>query len=256
MTLTLEVASLLLSVVALFITVTGFFASLKFYKEGLDSQTKVQGLLDRVDAKVEVLTRDVGGMVKTAWDHAFRQGAGEGEAQARSAEPTADQEGPIALLIKETQEGSPPGSTLGTLFMFRALRFTNANTAEGSLFFGAGQDQGFNLFDGPGPRVVFYGHFYRLEPADVVGRVRVLIQRLNSMRESIMQHPEIPNRDRLLELLNATRVIALAPPESTPERIVRRIADFQPEEWHVPVTVWTPDTLAQELQDERRKMEP
>lgn len=135
MTVTLEVVSLILSVVALIVTALGFFASLLVYRWGTEAQVRVSDLLAKVEAKVEVISRDLGGMVKTAFDYAFHPPGEQVQAQALEGGPTADSDSPIQVLGKELHSSSPPGKTLVTLFTLRGLNFTNPQSEEGRFFF-------------------------------------------------------------------------------------------------------------------------
>lgn len=104
--------------------------------------------------------------------------------------------------------------------------------------------------------MIYYGHFYQLEPVEAVARVRVLMGRIHALRQNLAKLPEDPKRDRLLELLNATQVSVLVPPAVGAERVHQRITEFQQEDWKVPVTVMTPEDLEKVYREERKRMEP
>lgn len=62
MTLTLEVIAILLSCVSFVVTVLGFFASLKFYRDGVSLQNQANDVLSNLSAKTNVIENQVGNL--------------------------------------------------------------------------------------------------------------------------------------------------------------------------------------------------
>jgi hypothetical protein len=58
----IEALAIILSVVSLFITVVGFFASLKFYRDGVELQGKANDALTKIEEKTAFIQGQVGGM--------------------------------------------------------------------------------------------------------------------------------------------------------------------------------------------------
>lgn len=66
--LTLEIIAIILSIVALFITTIGFFASLSFYRRGVELQNKANNALTRIEEKASSIQSQVGEMFKKMLD--------------------------------------------------------------------------------------------------------------------------------------------------------------------------------------------
>lgn len=60
MTITLEVASILLSVVAFLFTVIGFFASLKFYRDSIELQRAANDALTQISERTGNMQNQMG----------------------------------------------------------------------------------------------------------------------------------------------------------------------------------------------------
>ena len=71
MTITLETIAILLSIVSFVVTVFGFFASLKFYRDGVNLQRTANDLLTKVAEKTETIQSQVGGMFDKTLDAAL-----------------------------------------------------------------------------------------------------------------------------------------------------------------------------------------
>jgi hypothetical protein len=71
MTLTLEVVAILVSLVALIVTVLGFFASLRFYQDGVSLQQSANDALTAIAEKTSAIQAQVGGMFDKTLDAAI-----------------------------------------------------------------------------------------------------------------------------------------------------------------------------------------
>lgn len=69
MTISLEWVAITLSVVALAITVIGFFASLSFYRHGVDLQRKADSVLTKIDNRVALIQESTMGIINRLLDH-------------------------------------------------------------------------------------------------------------------------------------------------------------------------------------------
>lgn len=72
----LAIVSLILGIVALLITLLGFFASLKFYKDGLNLQDKANSALAKIEEKTASIQTQIGGMFDKTLDAAINNNKG------------------------------------------------------------------------------------------------------------------------------------------------------------------------------------
>lgn len=83
----LEYVALVLSVVSLFITVLGFLASLKFYRDGMELQAKANDALTKIEEKTQFIQTQVGGM----FDKTLEAAIGKRELLSESFEQINEQ---------------------------------------------------------------------------------------------------------------------------------------------------------------------
>jgi len=69
--MTLSIISIILAVVAVIVTVIGFFASLKFYREGMNLQSRANDALSKIAEKADSIHSQVGGMFDKTLDAAI-----------------------------------------------------------------------------------------------------------------------------------------------------------------------------------------
>jgi len=67
----IDVLAIVLSIVALVVTVIGFFASLKFYREGMGLQQLANDVLVKIEEKASSIQTQVGGMFEKTLDAAI-----------------------------------------------------------------------------------------------------------------------------------------------------------------------------------------
>lgn len=67
----LEGFAIILSVVSLIVTVVGFFASLKFYRDGVELQQSANNALTKLEEKTQFIQAQVGGMFDKTLDAAI-----------------------------------------------------------------------------------------------------------------------------------------------------------------------------------------
>ena len=68
MTVDINIIAIILSLVALAVTVVGFFASLKFYRDGMDLQSGANDALVKISEKADSIHSQVGGMFDKTLD--------------------------------------------------------------------------------------------------------------------------------------------------------------------------------------------
>lgn len=66
-----EILAIILSVVALFVTIIGFFASLKFYRDGVKLQNSANEALSILKEKTEAIQKQIGGLFEKTLDAAI-----------------------------------------------------------------------------------------------------------------------------------------------------------------------------------------
>ena len=79
MIITLEIVAIILSLFATAITVVGFFASLKFYREGMNLQNTANAVLARIAEKTELIQTEVRQMSDKTIDALISRGEGVGD---------------------------------------------------------------------------------------------------------------------------------------------------------------------------------
>jgi hypothetical protein len=67
----IDILSIILSIVALIITIVGFFASLKFYRDGVELQKLANDALTKIEEKTHFIQTQVGGMFERTLDAAI-----------------------------------------------------------------------------------------------------------------------------------------------------------------------------------------
>jgi len=71
--MTLNIIAIILAVVALIVTGIGFFASLRFYREGMNLQSQANDALTKIAEKADSIHSQVGGMFNKTLDAALRR---------------------------------------------------------------------------------------------------------------------------------------------------------------------------------------
>jgi|SRR5215213_873653 len=90
---------MVLSVVSLIVTVVGFFASLKFYRDGVELQGKANDALTKLEEKTQFIQTQVGGM----FDKTLEAAIGKREALSESfAELSEQLEATKSKIIEES----------------------------------------------------------------------------------------------------------------------------------------------------------
>lgn len=261
LSLIIDLAAIILAVAAMIITVIGFFASLRFYRDGVELQSKVRELLSRVDEKVASVQSQVGGMFAKTLDAVIgRTGVHEAaEAQRRImiAEAGGEQ-APSTLSVDAADRAEPVPETddlpqrVVEYFAFKKLRYSDVTTADGRAVFLLGAGHGFQLFDGL-PGIVFFGYFHDLEKRDIVARVRFLFDNIEASYKRIESGDEAQQRaaKALLDSINITVLVAET---ADRDEMIKAITEYQPQLHTVPVVLATPTELRDQVQSEYDRM--
>lgn len=81
--MTINIIAIILALVAGTVTVIGFFASLKFYRDGMELQSKANNALAKIAEKADSIHSQVGGMFDKAFNAAIaRSGQLDGNFEA------------------------------------------------------------------------------------------------------------------------------------------------------------------------------
>ncbi len=127
----IDLATIILSLVAIVLTVLGFFASLRFYRDGVKLQSSASALIARIEEKVASLQTQVGGMFEKTLNavigHSSEQAAKE---QHRLMLPTEDTHSSEESKTPAIGSSMPDEleTTVMDYFSFKKLRFTDVSS--------------------------------------------------------------------------------------------------------------------------------
>ncbi len=97
---TLAIVSIVLGIVALVVTTLGFFASLKFYRDGVELQGKAADALAKIEEKTSSIQTQIGGMFDKTLDAAI---SNKGQRISQNFDDISDQlEKSKQLVIQQT----------------------------------------------------------------------------------------------------------------------------------------------------------
>jgi hypothetical protein len=138
-------------------------------------------------------------------------------------------------------------------FAFKRMRYTDVSDATARAVFNLGAYQGFNLFDGV-PGVAFFGFFVDLEPAEIVARVRFLLNNIDLSYRRVQEQPDAAQRDAALRILDQIHVEVLVPEDAPVAGVESRIEKHRPEGSTVQVSVYKPSEIKRVVQREYESM--
>lgn len=263
----LDIIAIVLGLVALIVTVIGFFASLKFYRDGSEMQGRARDALAKIEEKAANIQSQVGGMFDKTLDAALgRSSPFQAERQQRLPQevpppsvpssmepPTAGAETaskpPAGLASADTE---PTRSVLRD-FIFRQMRMTDVSDATARAVFALGAAGGFNLFDGT-PGIIFFGFFQSLEPVEIVARARSLFGNIETTYRRIRDNPDFPQREEALRILDQISVEVLTPEDMDNRRLAAKIDEYQPAARRISVVLHKPSELISRVAAEYEKM--
>ena len=247
-----EVLTIILSLVALIVTIIGFFASLKFYRDGVQMQNAATSALSRIEEKAAVIQTQVGGMFQQTLNAALGQPAKISEENQRKllSGEVSDQDG-------GPEEGSPPeedkaGDDRDTLFQvifdyfsFKGMRYTDVSQVDWRAMFNLGAPQGFNLFDGI-YKITFFGLFDTLDTGQILARAKFLINNINIAWARIEANPQMTEALQLMSQISIEVVI----PESVDVESVKSRFDGLSNLRKIPITVHHPSDIQKNVKSE------
>jgi hypothetical protein len=139
-------------------------------------------------------------------------------------------------------------------FAFKRMRYTDISDSAARAVFNLGAYQGFNLFDGV-PGVAFFGFFVDLEPAEIVARVRFLLNNIDLSYRRVEEQQNHPaQRDAALRILDQIHVEVLVPEDAPVAIIESRINQYRPEGSSVQVSVYKPSKIETVVRREYESM--
>ncbi len=262
-----EIVTLVLSLVALSVTTIGFFASLKFYRDGAAMQSQARDALAKIEEKAAAIQTQVGGMFDKTLDAALgrlptvsaeeqgmiiRRTVSEGAAhQATSLGTVGEGDGP--------EGGVSTGSDrLATdvlkYFSFKGLRYTDVSGADARAVFNLGALHGFNLFDGV-DKVTFFGYFHLLEPREIITRVRFLLNNLDLAHKRIETTPTAPQAAEVRRLLAQMTIEVLVPEEANTEGMRQHVSKLRNDIRDVPVVLNRPSDVMESVEQEYARID-
>lgn len=263
----IDIITIVLSLVALAVTVIGFFASLKFYRDGVEMQTRATNALAKIEERAAAIQSQVGGMFDKTLDAALgRSNPREAQRQQKELEeaitpapaairpPVVSPSGGAARTIAEdTTSGADLALTAFRYFVFRQLRYTDVSKEPARSVFLLGGGGGFNLFDGI-PGVVFFGYFHTLQPEEIVARVRALFTNLELAYKRLGENPQQPQVPEVRRLLDSILVHLLIPEDVDTSKLAGKIDEFQPNARKIAVTLLKPSDIKRMVEEEYRRM--
>lgn len=243
MGLAIDLIAIVLAIVATIVTVVGFFASLHFYRDGVDLQTKVQRILTIIEERVGLLQTQVGGMFDKTLDAAIGRANPQSaaEAQGRLLKEAVGDERRMAEGKAEEPEQDNLAQEAMDYFAANGLKYTDVTSGDAQVMFSLGSPFSFNMFDGP-QRIIFFGFFHREDQKKIATRIRFLLRNIGSAYERISAaNGELAETGR--KLLDSVEVIVMVSEDADKDRILAVAEAHQPDQRSVPIKLLTPSEL-------------
>lgn len=254
----LETTAIILSLVALIVTVIGFFASLKFYRDGLEMQSRAEKALSKIEERASTIQTQVGGMFDKTLDAALgRTSAQEAKEQQRSMSMRDSVPAPPpagASPLDALASGTEIAQRVVLFYAFRQLRITNISYADARAIFSLGSDGEFNLLDGE-RTLIFLGFFVELIPEEIVARTRILFNNLAIAYAGLSDETnESAIRKRAKEILDRISIEILVRDDENKDALAAKVNEFQPAARLIEVTVRTQREVEELVNEEYRRM--
>lgn len=186
--MTLDVVTIALALTSLFVTVIGFFASVRFYRDGVHLQQKAADALGRIEEKAAFMQEHFGGVLDKTLDAVFGQ-----------LSPGAQRDQQLQIGVDDPSDSASggtgdsathgPGDNADKLFRYYALMGLQlSDVSEGIArgLFSLGNPYGFNLFN-HGNRFLYTGYFPLLSEREVKARIVLLYSVFKRTEDSIGQ---------------------------------------------------------------------
>ncbi|MHC4322034.1 MAG: hypothetical protein ACYST3_07145 [Planctomycetota bacterium] len=259
----IEITTLVLSLVALIITVIGFFASLKFYRDGVEMNNQSRDALAKIEEKAASIHTQVGGMFDKTLDAALgrpnledasKQQAEQQDSSDVSSEKSVKLTG-VAGLNENGKNQREPAVSVDRYFAFKGCRFTTLEDETSKAVFNLSAGYGFNLFDGDN-KIIFFGYFHELDATDIVFRTRNLFSNINISYERLKDNPDVSLVESARRVLDQISLELLIPADTDLKKLRAKIMEYQPANRKIMLTFHTVDDIKNRAEEEYRKMKP
>lgn len=255
---TLPIISIIISSVALIVTVLGFFASLYFFREGQKLNTGAKEALSRIDERAEDLKNQMGQRFDKTLAAALPDYADEETARRDLVHRTDVQASDEADHHTAGDGSSQPtrgeyDEEAGELadyilryFNYKGMRYTSIADKDTEVIYNLGSHLGFMLFDGK-EKITFFGHFYDLEEENIILNIRGLLSNIDVAYSRVEEQENPSLRAQGFETLERLSIEVLVPEEANQNRIEEKCKEFQNEFRPIPVSIITPSQLQDEV---------
>lgn len=169
------------------------------------------------------------------------------ESSATSGASPSEPESPEARQRAELAE------TITKYFAFKRMRYSDVSNPDTRALFNLGSMQEFNLFDGV-PGITFFGFFWDLDPAEIVARVRFLLNNIDLANRRISEQADSAQRDAAQRILDQLHIEVLAAEDADVAQITSKIEEFRPEGCDVDVAVLKPSEVERIVLSEYENM--
>lgn len=171
-----------------------------------------------------------------------------------SSETTSTSEiGPSEPDSAEAKRRADLARTVTKYFAFKRMRYSDVSNPDTRAVFNLGAMQGFNLFDGV-PGITFFGYFGDLDPAEIVARVRFLMNNIDLASRRVQEQADSAQREMVQRILDQLHIEVLVPENAPVEQIKSKIEEYRPEWSIVDVTVLKPSEVQSKVQSEYESM--
>lgn len=205
----LEGLAIILSIVSLIITGIGFFASLRFYRDGMELQGRASSALARIEERTDQIQRQVGGAfdpLLKALTGLIPGGPGRSQLLEASVAPAEQQQDDG----KQEVEAAVVKGRKDTFryYGLRGFRLSDVSSGTGQAMFGLGSPYSFNLFDGP-DGLIYVGFFPDIDPREAAARAVLLLRRIGQVSAAIANGPK-EAQDQLRNIVDSLRIEIIA----------------------------------------------
>lgn len=170
-----------------------------------------------------------------------------------SKHSTSIEPSPTEHETPEAEQRSELASQILKFFAFKRMRYSDVSNATTRAVFNIGAYQGFQLFDGV-PGISFFGFFHELDPAEIVARVRFLLNNIDLSYSRVREHQLAAERSAAERILDQIQVEVLVPEDSPIDEIQSKIENYRPEKSEVVVKIFPPSFVAGVIEREYRDM--
>lgn len=259
----LEIIAIILSVVALIVTVIGFFASLGFYQEGMRMQGAAEKALAKIEERASAIQTQVGGMFEKTLDAALgrptTEEAGRQQGQLlRKADPKAADVSPThetRTSETKTMAMPPPTDRVIRYYALDQSHMTDITEPNSKSVFSLGSSGRFYLFDGL-DRIIFFGGFLDVEPAEIVARTRMLFSNIENAYQKVEKAAGEPLSSEAKQVLDRISVDIQIDKNVSKAALKKKIDEYQPQTRKIDLILRTIEDYEAALEEEYRKMTP